>query len=81
MPTFSLIDFLDYVLVQMNAHPIYAWLFCGTCIGLSVYMALRSDVKVTHRPELDVAEPVRRRVVLDATARFPPKAQDRRRVS
>ena len=49
MPAFSLIDFLDYVLAQMNAHPIYAWLFCGTCIGLSVYMALRSDVKVTQK--------------------------------
>lgn len=81
MPAFSLSGFLDAAIIVWTDHPIYAVFFCGTCLVLAWRFAFLSGVKVTHRPEMDAAEPVRRRVVLDATARFPPKAQDRRRVS
>ena len=60
-------------------------LVVGFLVSLLVFagaFAIRTRVKVTHRPEMDDAEPQPlRRVVLDATARFPPKVQDRRRVS
>lgn len=58
-------------------------LVAGFLVSLLVFagaFAIRARVKVTHRHAMDDAEPIRR-VVLDATARFPPKAQDRRRVS
>lgn len=56
MPTFSSLDLLDAVLVLMIAHPAYAWLFCGTCIGLSIYMAYRSGVKITQKPSPKVQQ-------------------------
>ena len=81
MPAFSLRAFLDTAVIVWTDHPIYAVLFCATCVILAWRFAFLSGVKVTHRHEMDDTEPIRRRVVLDATARFPPKAQDRRRVS
>ena len=60
-------------------------LVAGFLVSLLVFagaFAIRARVKVTQRHAMDDAEPQPlRRVVLDATARFPPKAQDRRRVS
>lgn len=58
------------------------WLVVGFLVSLLVFagaFAIRARVKVTHRHEMDdrAPEPLRR-VVLDATARFPPRASDRR---
>ena len=61
------------------------WLVLGFLVSLLVCagaFAVRARVKVTHRIETAEREPEPlRRVVLDATARFPPRADDRRRVS
>lgn len=58
------------------------WLVLGFFASLLVFagaLALRARVKVTHRHAMDDREPdPLRRVVLDATARFPPRAIDRR---
>ena len=59
-------------------------LVAGFLVSLLVFagaFAIRARVKVVQRHEMDDREPIQCRVVLDATARFPPKAQDRRRVS
>lgn len=61
------------------------WLVLGFLVSLLVCacaFAVRARITVTHRPETAEREPAPlRRVVLDATARFPPRAEDRRRVS
>ena len=58
------------------------WLVFGclcAALGLAVAVAIRARVKVTQRIETAEREPdPRRRVVLDASARFPPRASDRR---
>ena len=57
-------------------------LVLGFLVALLVFAGaagLRARVKVTQRHEMDDREPEPlRRVVLDATARFPPRASDRR---
>jgi len=61
------------------------WLVLGFLISLLVFavaFAIRARIKVTHRIETAEREPEPlRRVVLDASARFPPKVSDRRRVN
>ena len=58
------------------------WLVFGclcAALGLAVACLVRARIKVTHRPKTAEREPAPlRRVVLDATARFPPRASDRR---
>jgi len=57
-------------------------LVAGFLVSLLVFagaFAIRARVKVTHRHEMDDREPEPlRRVVLDASARFPPRASDRK---
>ena len=59
-------------------------LVLGFLVALLVFagaFAIRARVKITHRHAMDDREPEPlRRVVLDATARFPPKVQDRLRI-
>lgn len=78
MPAFRASDFLIALLDWWSAYPL-------TFLGLAVVLliaawrcAFLSGVKVT-RHEMDDREPEPlRRVVLDASARFPPRASDRR---
>lgn len=79
MPAFILADFLTESIVVWTDHPVYAVLFCATCLVLAWRFAFLSKIKIVQRHEMDDREPEPlRRVVLDATARFPPRASDRR---
>jgi len=81
MPAFDLSDFLSQSIIVWTGHPIYTWAFCAVCLVLAWRFAFLSKIKIVQRREMDDAEPEPlRRVVLDATARFPPKSADRRRV-
>lgn len=82
MPAFKLRDFGVYALDTIATHPLWFVLLAATLLIVAFRLAFFAGVKVTHRHEMDDAEPEPlRRVVLDATARFPPKAHDRRRAS
>lgn len=73
--------FLDRSIIVWTDHPIYTVGFLAVCVLLAWRFAFFSGAKVA-RHEMDDREPEPlRRVVLDATARFPPRAEDRRRVS
>ena len=72
---------MDTFFVLWSDDPLLVLGFFAALLIAAGYFGMGAKVRVTHRHEMDAAEPVRRRVVLDATARFPPKAQDRRRVS
>ncbi len=63
-------------------EPLLVLGFLASLVFFAVVLAMRANAKVTRRHEMDDTEPeALRRVVLDATARFPPKAHDRRRAS
>jgi hypothetical protein len=80
MPAFHLRDFANYALDTLAKHPLWFLLLASTLLIVAFRLMFLSGAKVTHRHELDDVEPepIRRRVVLDATARFPPRASDRR---
>ena len=81
MPAFSLIDFIDASISMWLTNPIYAAIFCAVCLVLALRFAFVSKVRIVQRMETAEREPEPlRRVVLDATARFPPRAEDRKRV-
>ncbi len=81
MPAFSFSGFLNESIIVWTDHPIYALLFAVVCCVLAFRFAFFSGVRVTQRHEMDDREPEPlRRVVLDASARFPPRVEDRKRV-
>ena len=82
MPAFSLIDFIDASISMWLTNPIYAAIFCAVCLVLAWRFVCMSPVRIVQRHEMDEREPEPlRRVVLDATARFPPRADDRRKAN
>jgi hypothetical protein len=79
MPAFKLRDFGVYALDTLASHPLWFVLLASTLLIVAFRLAFYSGARITHRHEMDDREPEPlRRVVLDATARFPPKASDRR---
>ena len=73
---------MDTFFVLWSDDPLLVLGFFAALLIAAGYFGMGAKVRVTHRHEMDDTEPQPlRRVVLDATARFPPKAQDRRMVS
>lgn len=82
MPQFSLIDFIDQSIIVWTDYPSLSVAFCAVAILVAfrcVFLARIRVTQVRHERDDREREPLRR-VVLDATARFPPRVEDRKRV-
>lgn len=79
MPAFKLRDFGVSALDTIASHPLWFVLLTSTALIVAFRLAFFAGARITHRHEMDDREPEPlRRVVLDASARFPPRASDRR---
>ena len=70
---------IDTLYSLSKSDPLLVLGFLVSLLVCAFAFAVRARIKVTHRPKTAEREPAPlRRVVLDATSRFPPRAQDRR---
>lgn len=78
--TAAFLSAFESLLILWSENPGIAVAFCAVCLIVAWRFIFLSRVRIVQKLDAPEPEPLRR-VVLDATARFPPKAQDRRRAS